>query len=342
MNTARCQEIMSGYVRLKIGLVGDFCLDRYFEIDPQRAETSIETGLEVHNVVNIRNQPGGAGTILNNLVALGVGRIFPIGFCGDDGEGYELVRELQHSPQVFLDHFFQTPERRTFTYGKPLVRSEGQPPRELNRLDIKNWTETPMSLQKRIIHSIQTLKPQLDVLILLDQVDVPQTGVATRYVVQCVGALAAADARLLALGDSRRTLREWPPITFKMNARELALLAQLPPGAALEQLKGAAVRLALERQQRVFVTLAEQGMMCANASGAVSYQPAFPVTGPIDVVGAGDSVMANLACALAAGATDAEALALAATGAAIVLKQLGTTGTATPEQIRETLPGLPG
>ena len=48
-----------------------------------------------------------------------------------------------------------------------------------------------------------------------------------------------------------------------------------------------------------------------------------------------------LACALAVGATDAEALALAATGAAIFLKQLGTTGTASPEQIRETLSGLP-
>ena len=42
----------------------------------------------------VRAQPGGAGTILNNLVALGVGRIVPVGFCGDDGEGYELRREL--------------------------------------------------------------------------------------------------------------------------------------------------------------------------------------------------------------------------------------------------------
>ena len=40
---------------------------------------SIETGLEVFNVVNVRSQPGAAGTILNNLVALGVGEILDAG-----------------------------------------------------------------------------------------------------------------------------------------------------------------------------------------------------------------------------------------------------------------------
>ena len=42
-------------------MVGDFCLDRYLEIDPALAETSLETGLPVHNVVRVRSQPGGGG-----------------------------------------------------------------------------------------------------------------------------------------------------------------------------------------------------------------------------------------------------------------------------------------
>ena len=91
-------------------MVGDFCLDRYLEIDPARAEESIETGLEVHNVVNVRSQPGGCGTILNNLVALGCGSLLPVGFAGEDGEGYELVRALGQAQGIDLEHFFQTPE----------------------------------------------------------------------------------------------------------------------------------------------------------------------------------------------------------------------------------------
>src|SRR5436190_19033672 len=95
MNAARFENISSRYSSLRVAIVGDFCLDRYFDIDPARQEISIETGLAVHNIVRVRCQPGAAGTILNNLVALGVGQIFPIGICGDDGEGVELRRSLE-------------------------------------------------------------------------------------------------------------------------------------------------------------------------------------------------------------------------------------------------------
>ncbi|HON08718.1 MAG TPA: carbohydrate kinase, partial [Verrucomicrobiota bacterium] len=84
----RFAEITANYSKLRIAVIGDFCLARYLEIDPDLKETSIETGLDVFNVVNVRAQPGGAGTVLNNLSALGIGKIFPVGFCGNDGEGY--------------------------------------------------------------------------------------------------------------------------------------------------------------------------------------------------------------------------------------------------------------
>ena len=89
--------------------MGDFFLDRYLHIDPAKTETSIETGLPVYNVVEVRSQPGAAGTILNNLVALGIGEIHAVGFCGDDGEGYELRQALGRHAGVstssdFLDH----------------------------------------------------------------------------------------------------------------------------------------------------------------------------------------------------------------------------------------------
>ena len=121
MTSARFAEITGRYPALRIGVVGDFCLDRYLEIDPDRPETSIETGLPVYNVTRVRSQPGAAGTIVNNLVALGVGRISLVGFCGEDGEGWELLRALRSLRGVSLEHFIQTPERATFTYTKPML-----------------------------------------------------------------------------------------------------------------------------------------------------------------------------------------------------------------------------
>jgi sugar/nucleoside kinase (ribokinase family) len=62
--------------------------------------------------------------------------------------------------------------------------------------------------------------------------------------------------------------------------------------------------------------------------------PAYPVAGPTDPVGAGDSVSAGIACAAAAGADLEQAAAFGNLVASITVAQLGTTGTATPADVR--------
>ncbi len=333
MNAARFQSISEKYSRLRLAVVGDFCLDRYLEIDPARQEVSLETGLPVHNVVKVRSQPGAAGTVLNNLVALGIGEICPVGFAGEDGEGFELIRALGAKPGVNLEHFVQTPERRTFTYCKPLMIQPGKAPQELNRLDSKNWTPTPSALQTQLIDSVQFLAAQVDALILLDQVDKPETGVIGGKLLEAVRQLAKHDPELPIVADSRRSLRAYPPVTFKMNTTELGVLTGNKHPMGLEEIKHRCAALAQSRGREVIVTLAEQGIVGAAPDGTVDYMPALPVRGAIDVVGAGDAVMANLTAAFAAGATLGEALELANAAASVVLHQLGTTGTATLAQI---------
>ena len=330
MNSERFHTITSRYARLRIAVVGDFCLDRYLEIDPARVETSIETGLPVHNVARVRAQPGGAGTIVNNLVALGVGRIVPVGFCGDDGEGYELRRELGARKGVELDHFVTSPERRTFTYCKPLVIEAGREPVELSRLDSKNWTPTPAALVQQLADGLRQIAPEVDAIIVLEQVDQAETGVVTRGLLDVVAELAAARPDLPILADSRRGLAGWPRLSFKMNAAELAAILKSEAAGPLDLAMARKVASALARRhgRPVFVTLAEQGIIGAGADGSVEHVPALPLRGPIDIVGAGDAVTANLATALPSGASLREAIELAAIASSVVIHQLGTTGTA--------------
>ena len=337
MNSARFKQITSRYASLRLVVVGDFCLDRYLEIDPAKKEVSLETDLPVHNVVNVRAQPGAAGTILNNLVALGIGGLFPVGFCGEDGEGFELRRALEAKPGVKLNHFIQTPDRRTFTYCKPLVLTPGKPPVELNRLDSKNWTRTPARLQGRLINDLLALADSADAVILLDQVDTPETGVVTGRLLDAVKKLAKRRPGLPILADSRRGLRNFPPVIFKMNAAELSALSGKQGGLKLDEIKALARELAHRNRRAVFVTAAERGIIGASPRDGVEQVPALPVRGPIDIVGAGDAVTANLAAALAAGATAREAIELANAAASVVIHQLGTTGTASIPQIRQVL-----
>ncbi len=85
------------------------------------------------------------------------------------------------------------------------------------------------------------------------------------------------------------------------------------------------------------VSYADPPIVGAAADGTTAHVPTLPLRGEIDIVGAGDAVTANLATALAAGATVAEAITLANIAASVVIHQLGTTGTATTAQIAELL-----
>ena len=213
----------------------------------------------------------------------------------------------------------------------------GKPPVELNRFDSKNWTPTPALLQGRLIDSAANVAADSDAMILMDQVGLPETGVITSKLLEAVSCIVREIPELPIVADSRRGLRGYPPVCLKMNSAELSALAGCPDPAQLEELKAVAAVLARKQDRHVFVTLSERGIVGASPEGRVEHVPALPVRGPIDIVGAGDAVMANLTAALAAGATLREVMEIAIAAAAIVIHELGTTGTASVNQIRSVL-----
>ena len=325
ITSERFQEITGRYAAQRIAVVGDYSCDRYLEIDPAKTETSIETGLPVHNVTRVRAQPGASGTVLSNLAALDVGELWPVGFCGCDGEGYELYRALEQTPGVRMKYFFESEDQRTFTYCKPLMMHLGQPPEELNRLDSKNWHPTPVNLQHQLANAVRSLAYEVDAIIVLDQVDTPETGVVTQLLLD---ALAEVADNSLIIGDSRRGLKDWPSIIYKMNAAELAQLTD-----QTSEPEQAARTLAAQTGRPVFLSLSEHGIVGAQPDGRSESRPALPVYGEIDIVGAGDAVMANITTALAAQADLGEALELANAAASVVVHKLGATGTASISEI---------
>ena len=111
------------------------------------------------------------------------------------------------------------------------------------------------------------------------------------------------------------------------------------PVVGIDAVKQHAADLAARTGQPVFVTLAEHGIVGAEPRAEPEHVPALPVRGQIDIVGAGDAVTANLAAALASGATQREAMELAMAAASLVIHQLGTTGTASITQLRTACTG---
>jgi bifunctional ADP-heptose synthase (sugar kinase/adenylyltransferase) len=317
------EKILARIPTLTIGVLGDLFLDRYLDLDAALTEPSLETGLDAYQVVRVRAYPGAAGTVINNLAALGVGSIRPLAVIGDDGEGYELRQALAQLSAVDAAGVFTWPGRRTPTYTKPMLCEAGKAARELNRLDIHNRSLLPAEAEERVLERLTHDWPVLDGLVVLDQVSQPDCGVVTGRVRR---ALAGLTSGRPVLADSRERIGLFEGVCLKPNVRE----AERATGLPAEQ---AAAELARRCGRAVFCTRGERGILLLEG-GSHTEVPAYPVAGPTDPVGAGDSTSAGIICALASGATPAQAAAFGNLVASITVQQLGTTGTATPAQVR--------
>ncbi len=329
------ERVTRDFPSLRVAVLGDFFLDKYLEVDPALAETSLETGKVAHQAVAVRHSPGAAGTVVCNLAALGAGAIRALGFRGDDGEGYELAADLASlgcdTTALHLDR-----GRRTPTYLKPRDIDAAGLEGEHSRYDLKNRLPTGRELEDRILASLAQALPELDALIVMDQVEEPGIGVLTRRIVEALPGMLAPWPRLVAFADSRRRIMDFRGLVLKMNQFELAGTRDpktgfvLPEGTIAEALPRAASRAGAA----VYATAAERGVWgFAPGDTGVVHVAAVRVDGPIDPTGAGDSFTAGSVLALAAGASVAQAALVGNLVASVTVRQLATTGTARPEEL---------
>ena len=324
MDRSRLREILARFDNLHILVVGDFFLDNYLVIDLALSEPSLETGLEAYQVVATRPAPGAAGTVTNNLRAMGV-RVTALGILGDDGAGYELRRGLA-ATGAETGALVVAPGRMTPTYTKPVARQPDGTERELNRLDFKNRTPTPPEAERAVIERLRALAGEVNGVIVVDQMAEPEWGVITSGVRAALAELGAARPELVIAADSRARVGLFRNVVVKPNEAE-ALSAT---GADTVEAAGAALYARTGRP--VFVTIGAKGMRVFTGAG-VAHVPGVAVHGPVDIVGAGDSAMAGLASALCAGAAPAEAACVGNLAASVTVQQIGTTGTASQAQI---------
>jgi rfaE bifunctional protein kinase chain/domain len=340
MDEKRLSELLNRFPHLHVLVVGDFFLDKYLIIDRQLSEVSLETGLEAHQVVEVRCSPGAAGTVTSNLRALGV-QVTALGVIGDDGEGYELKRGLVDRG-VDIELLIQRADLFTPTYTKPILREPDGQEHEIQRLDTKNRSPLPADVEEQVIARLRTLVPKADAVVVADQVQGRNrssdvlAGVITDRVREQIARLALRYPDKTFAADSRQRIGLFRHVIIKPNRRE-AVLAVRPDWEGeftLEVAADCGAELFRRNQKPVFLTAGSQGILLFTEKGC-QHVPAVPVEGEIDIVGAGDSVMAGVVSALASGAEPEEAALLGNVVASITIQQIGTTGTATPAQVRE-------
>lgn len=331
LSEARLREILARCRGCRVAVVGDLALDGYWTADMTRAVLSRETPHFPKPVIAERYTPGAGGNVAQNLAALGVARVATFSVLGADWRG-ELLTAALAACGVDTEGLIVSPDRRTTAYIKPLLTGyESQ--QEDARLDFENVAPLDAALERALIERVTGALPELDAVIVADQFE--GYGVVTEAVREGLIALAAAHPACVFIADSRTRIGLVSQMVLKPNWREAATATGYDPDredAGLELAVATALARAAERP--VFLTLSGRGVLVATDAGPTRI-PAAPVTPPLDPVGAGDTFVATVATALAAGATPVEAGAMANLAAAVIVEKLNETGTASPEEILE-------
>ncbi len=325
MNLAKLEELLSRVGDVSVGVYGDFCLDVYWMLDPAGSEVSVETGIPAESVQRSSYTPGGAGNIVANMAALSPSRIFCIGSIGEDIFGRALIDLLQGlgaDTAGLLVH----PDFATYTYIKRILHEQEQP-----RIDFGVLNRRSTQADAQLLAIIEVALSSCDALVINQQVihSIPHSSFITGILELCL------QTDTIVLLDSRHYPDQFEHVYFKINRYELAQIF----GYTLEdisevQLIECAHALYERNQRPVFVTQGPEGIWVVDEQG-LFIVPGIPVEGPTDPVGAGDTVVSALALLLGAGLEAREAAIVANLAAAVTVRKLFQTGTASSKEILE-------
>jgi D-beta-D-heptose 7-phosphate kinase/D-beta-D-heptose 1-phosphate adenosyltransferase len=311
-------ELVSRMGNVRVLVIGDLMLDRFVYGDVERI--SPESPVPVLVVRRESRMLGGSGNVLANLHGLGV-RAELLSVIGEDYEG-DLLRGLVEAAGASGDHLIPLPEIPTTIKTRFLAGHQ-----QLLRVDQERGTPFPKELETKIIESLTNLLVSQDALILSDY----GKGVLTPTVLDLAISLAQEKGIPILVDPKGNDYKKYKGASVVTpNRKELSEAA-----GGLATSEDDDVVIAAETVIRasgiasVVATRSQDGMtiLQQNTETGTFERPVHLRTRAqevYDVSGAGDTVIATIAAALAAGANLVEAASLANIAAGIVVAKIGT------------------
>lgn len=331
LSQSTLNDILRQLPHVRIGVLGDGCVDIYWEADMTRSELSREVPHHPLPIVAERFSLGGGTNVVANLAALGVSHVRYLGVAGEDWRG-GIFTGLLKKIGVSSDDLIFSSERVTPAYCKPIRCGISDVRYEDPRIDFGNHTPISSSTEEMLLEKLEQLSEACDVLLVCDQLDF---GCMTRKVVDRINELGK---RIPILVDSRNQGALYRNVILKPNEVETCRILEIDPDNAksVDKMKEAARTLCARTGKPALVTLGERGALWCDGTECLEVD-AYPVAPPIDFVGAGDSFLAGFAAAYAAKADVPQAISFANLVSSVTIRKIGMTGTATPGELTEAL-----
>ncbi|NQZ97736.1 MAG: bifunctional hydroxymethylpyrimidine kinase/phosphomethylpyrimidine kinase [Myxococcales bacterium] len=326
LEPSRLADLVEGFSKLRLLVVGDLVVDGYVWGDADRV--SPEAPVPVVKVSSVSEVLGGAANVARNAVALGASASF-CGVVGDDDDGRRAA--------VLLDDLGVDPSGLVCAEGRPTTRKTRVIARSQQLVRFDRETTAPLAPRdaRALEEAVARAMPGADGAVAADYgkgVLAPGTATAIMALFREAGLPVVVDPK-----DSVTSYRG--AALLKPNLREAEKLSGIEIRGAGDLGRAVAVLRRDIGGGAVVVTKGGEGMSLFDADENRNAEIDVPTVGRevYDVQGAGDTVSAALALSLRAGSTLLEAAVIANAAASVVVGKIGT-ATADADEVRELLP----
>ncbi len=307
---SQVQALLAAMQGRRIAVFGDFMLDRYLWGEVSRI--SPEAPVPIVEIVDETEQLGGAANVANNLVSLGATPL-PVGVVGDDRAGSRLLALMQESGFSVAGMLTDTSRPTTL---KTRIIAHNQ---HMVRTDRESRTPLSESMQAKLFDHVCDLMPRLDGLVIEDY----NKGVIVQPLLSRLIALARERGCLVTVDPKFNHFFDYRGVTlFKPNRKETEEVLGNKLNSDEELRRAGELLLHRLACRHVLITLGAEGMALFRGPGDMLRIPTR-ARKVHDVSGAGDTVIATLTLALAAGAEVLEAATLANYAAGVVVAEVG-------------------
>ena len=295
----------------KVLVVGDIILDEY--LDGEAARISPEAPVPVLRFTGQHGVLGGAANTAANVASLG-GHATLIGVVGNDAAG-DAVGRLCAAAGIRFEPLADGRE----TTRKVRVVSRQQ---QLLRIDYETTAELDAGSRGRMLDALGAEMATADIVVVSDYAK----GMLSQPVFEEIRVRAVAARRQVVVDPRPRHAAFYTGCDYLTpNWKEaLALVGEADADPTPDAIRQVGGRLRDRFLSGVLLTLGARGMVFFPRDGSASIEAAAEAREVFDVSGAGDTVVAAFALALASGSSHADAVWLANRAAAVVVGKRGT------------------
>lgn len=324
-------KIIEKFKDLKVLVVGDLMLDEYIFGDVNRI--SPEAPIPILDVKQVTYTPGGAANAVHNVKSLG-GKVMAAGVIGDDEKG-RMLKKILEEGDIDASGLVVDMSRRTTLKTRVVAKNQ-----QVVRIDAENREPISSETEERLLDFVKSQLKELNAIIISDYAK----GVITSALSQKIIALAKENNVFCLVDPKGKDYSKYRNCSLiTPNLSELSQALNIP----LEQLESESrflqagkMLLAHVLSDNAVVKRHDKGMSLFEKNGSNFSCPALNKKA-VDVSGAGDTAVATLALALAAGADLKQAVILASHACAIKVGKMGT-AVVSADELAESIGNNPG